>query len=107
MSNTKDKLFNVESSALFIEDYKPIGSLIVMTELREMPMFQVKKFSDAVFVGQVNEKDLRDGLGVMIYKNGRIYEGNWKDDQREGKGLEKYSNNNKYEGDFSKGKAHG
>jgi hypothetical protein len=30
----------------------------------------------------------RDGLGIMKYSSGRLYEGNWYDDMREGEGYE-------------------
>ena len=34
----------------------------------------------------------RNGKGVMKYRNGRQYEGDWVDDIREGKGFERYPN---------------
>jgi hypothetical protein len=47
------------------------------------------------------------GKGVMIYKSGRVYEGDWKDDLRDGHGYERYANGNVYKGSFETGKAHG
>lgn len=43
----------------------------------------------------------------MIYQNGRVYEGNWKQDLRHGTGYERYANGNWYRGNFETGKAHG
>ena len=43
----------------------------------------------------------------MLYKTGRIYEGEWLNDLRHGKGYEKYHNGNVYLGMFDTGKAHG
>lgn len=49
----------------------------------------------------------RHGLGVILYKTNRIYEGEWEHDLREGKGYEQYQNGNVYFGEFVNGKAHG
>lgn len=35
-------------------------------------------------------------MGVMIYDNGRIYEGFWENDRRDGLGFERYANGNTY-----------
>jgi hypothetical protein len=43
----------------------------------------------------------------MVYRNCRLYEGYWDNDNRNGKGLERYSNGNKYEGEFKKNKPNG
>jgi hypothetical protein len=43
----------------------------------------------------------------MKYKNGRTYEGFFKNDMRSGKGFERYHNGNTYKGEFKKGKADG
>lgn len=43
----------------------------------------------------------------MIYANGRLFEGEWKEDRREGRGYERYQNGSIFMGQFSKGKAHG
>jgi hypothetical protein len=50
---------------------------------------------------------LKDGFGVIIYNNNRIYEGQWKNDVRNGKGMEIFSNGNQYIGEYNEGKAHG
>jgi len=35
----------------------------------------------------------------MIYNNGDIYDGNWKNDLKEGKGIMKYNNGDEYNGE--------
>ncbi len=63
-------------------------------------------FKDAVYRGElVNGK--RTGMGVMLYKKARLYEGFWAGDNRHGRGTERYSNGNQYHGDFKKNKPDG
>ena len=38
----------------------------------------------------------RHGKGVMVYHNGRVYEGAWENDFKHGKGYERFINNSKY-----------
>lgn len=94
---------------LFMEDYQPASCMIDVDEIRRSPNFAVRKFPDAIYIGEVNkdlpetdedEDPLRQGKGIMLYKNGRIYEGEWRKDLRTGRGYEKYTNGNEYEGDF-------
>lgn len=40
----------------------------------------------------------RNGKGVMRYRNGRQYEGDWELDVRQGRGFERYPNGNSYYG---------
>lgn len=40
----------------------------------------------------------------MRYKDGRFYEGEWRNDYREGPGCERYSDFSFYKGFFLKGK---
>jgi hypothetical protein len=50
---------------------------------------------------------MRHGLGIMVYSNGRTYEGYWRDDKRHGKGYEKFSNGDIFIGHFHKGRIQG
>ena len=50
---------------------------------------------------------MRHGLGVMLYKSGRVYEGFWHKDKRHGKGYEKYKNGDIFLGEFDKGRPNG
>jgi hypothetical protein len=55
------------------------------------------RYKDAIYIGIViNSK--RHGKGVMMYRNGRQYEGFWDRDLRDGKGFERYPNGNTYFG---------
>jgi hypothetical protein len=37
-----------------MEDYKPVSSFINMKELKAKSGFLVKKFNDAIFMGEIN-----------------------------------------------------
>ena len=70
--------------------------------------FGVKRYKDAVFRGEIDpETNKRVGKGVIVYKNGRTYEGEWVSDKRQGRGYERFANGNIYQGEFLEGKAHG
>lgn len=79
-----------------------------MNELQLKPNFSIKKNKTAFYIGQVDpETRQRHGLGVYIYKTGRVYEGEWEQDQREGRGFEIFPNGSKYLGNYEQNKAHG
>ena len=58
--------------------------------------FVFEEFKEAIYVGYFNENGERHGKGVMKYKNGRQYEGDWVDDLRDGRGFERYANGSTY-----------
>ena len=72
-----------------------------------------KNFKDGLYEGIIiNGK--REIKGIMKYKNGSIYEGQWKNDKRHGRGLyttQNYNNPNVkgilYEGEFNNDKIEG
>jgi hypothetical protein len=65
--------------------------------LENSEFFGVKKFKDAIYRGEIDMSTTkRHGKGVIVYNNGRIYEGEWVDDKREGRGYEKFANGNVY-----------
>ena len=39
--------------------------------------FGIKKYKDAIYLGQLSLDNKREGKGVMMYQNGRRYEGDW------------------------------
>ena len=47
-----------------------------------------------------------NGRGRRIRINGRMYDGEWKDDKRHGFGLNRWPSNNSYEGYFYLDKKH-
>lgn len=57
---------------------------------------------DCVYYGEF-DKGKQEGLGIMKYNNGRVYEGQWRASVPDGKGTETYINGDKYTGEFSKG----
>lgn len=52
----------------------------------------VKKYRDAIYIGHLNEDGKRTNKGIMIYANGRRYEGEWFSDVRSGRGFELHPN---------------
>ena len=60
-----------------------------------------------MYFGELNAEGKRHSKGVMVYANGRRYEGNWKDDVRHGRGYERHANQNVYIGEFFEGKVQG
>lgn len=77
-----------------------------MDYLRSSQIFKKKRYIDAIYFGEIVETK-RNGKGVMKYKTGRVFEGDWLNDLRHGKGYERYQNGNVYIGYFETGKAHG
>ena len=92
--------------SLEICDISLESNIFLMDALSQLPGYVEKMFKDAIYVGQMID-GLRHGLGIMKYRNGRQYEGNWQEDLRDGKGFERYPNGNTYFGHFKTGKAHG
>ncbi len=43
-------------------------------------------------------KNKMEGKGLMLYKSGARYDGDWKQNLRDGSGTHKYSNGDMYEG---------
>ena len=59
--------------------------------------FGVKRFKDAIYRGEIDpDNNKRHGKGVIVYKNGRVYEGEWLNDKRQGRGFERFANGNTY-----------
>jgi radial spoke head protein 1 len=58
-----------------------------------------RRYQDALYIGVIIGGK-RHGKGVMKYKNGRQYEGDWVADIRNGRGFERYPNSNYYTGYF-------
>ena len=56
----------------------------------------IKRYKDAVYVGQIDQNGKRSGKGIMLYISGRKYEGGWSNDIRHGRGFERHPNNNTY-----------
>ena len=48
-----------------------------------------------------------EGVGIYMWNDGRIYEGEYKDDKKHGYGVYKWADGRKYTGYWSRGKQHG
>lgn len=69
--------------------------------------FGVKLYKHSLYKGCLKDWKNREGLGVLMYKSGRLYEGEWLADKRNGRGYERFSNGSIYLGTFKNNKAHG
>ena len=60
-----------------ISDYNMLSDLFVFSEIKELDNFCVKNYKNgAKYKGQINPKtNERDGYGVMISGEGKVYEG--------------------------------
>ena len=60
------------------------------------------------YIGQWNEEtNTKEGVGIMVTKEGSIYEGYWYNEKWNGKGRWIYNNGDFYEGDFEDDLYHG
>jgi hypothetical protein len=55
------------------------SSMFDYEQLRKSPTFGIKKYHDAVYRGELKDGK-RHGLGVMVYRKSRVYEGSWSSD---------------------------
>lgn len=60
----------------------------------------ILNLSDGVYEGDVTNCNIREGKGIMKYKNGTVYEGEMQNNQRKGKGKFIYKNGDIYEGNW-------
>ena len=58
-------------------------------------------------MGEKNDKNQQDGLGVKFWEDGSIYCGNWCNGVVAGKGRFLHPNGDIYEGQWEDGKANG
>jgi hypothetical protein len=78
-----------------------------MQKLSGLLNLQKIHYSDnSSYDGQLN-KGKRDGVGIMEFKNGDYYFGDWKDDVFEGKGTYIFGFGDRYEGEVKGGKKDG
>jgi hypothetical protein len=81
-----------------------------MDKLHTSSTLRLKKYKESVYYGDfINDK--RHGLGIMLYDNSRVYEGNtwailgnWECDYKHGLGYERFTNLCVYEGNYVNGK---
>ena len=82
--------------------------LIEIEDNNENLSWVYKDFSNAFYIGQLNKKLKRHGKGLLQFKNGSGYYGNWKDDKKNGFGVSYGSDFVKYyEGNYINNKLNG
>lgn len=59
------------------------------------------------YIGQTILNGVKEGQGTCTYKNGNMYEGDWKANKRHGKGTMKYSSGAGYDGEWVEGERSG
>ena len=60
------------------------------------------------YIGEFNENGLKHGIGEYNWTNKHVnYKGNWENDQMNGKGMIVYKNGDLYQGEFLNNKFHG
>ena len=80
-----------------VEIYKMISQEFDFNLLRQQESFGVKQYKDSIYRGELHEETTkRHGKGVIVYNNGRVYEGIWVNDKRHVRGYELYQNGNSY-----------
>ena len=88
------------------DEYEMLSQLFDYEELKKEENFGIKRYKDSLYKGLLRERN-RQGLGVLIYQSGRVFEGEWQAEKRHGRGFELYTNGSKYIGMFEENKAHG
>ncbi|CAD8125836.1 unnamed protein product [Paramecium sonneborni] len=100
---------SVEENEEFIEkfkNYKAHNKQFEYGNLVNMENSKLKIYKDSCYFGQIaNGK--RNGKGVLICNNGRIYEGNFENNRKHGQGYEQLPDNCIYEGMYINGKPEG
>ena len=61
----------------------------------------------SIYFGEINSKNLKEGNGIIFWKDGSFYEGNLKDNKFNGFGRFVYSNGDFYEGNWKNGQVNG
>lgn len=62
----------------------------------------------AKYVGEwLKDKDIRQGKGMQVWKDGTIYEGWWLNNHANGRGRIIHADGDMYEGDWKDGKQEG
>ena len=101
-SDILDRVFHLKLAIDEI-DWKKIRNYKESDELKNER--KIKNLETIVYAnGDIYEgewkNDLREGRGVLKFSNGDFYEGEWKNDLREGRGVLKFSNGDNYEGEW-------
>ena len=77
-----------------------------INSLKESKELKVKYYKESTYYGEVHNGK-RHGTGVLVYRCGRVYEGEWMHDQKRGYAAEKFPNGSVYKGQYLNGKPSG
>lgn len=105
-SNSED---NSEDKALDSSPSKePQSAAGPVLETRPMTTLEADGMEGMTYEGQWLEgTDIRQGWGTLIWPDGAIYEGEWKDNRENGQGRLIHAYGDVYEGDWVDGRPHG
>ena len=84
---------------LYLQQYQPIALDFDLSSLRTSTALRTKKYKTSTYYGELRS-NAKEGLGVMLYQDGKVYEGQWKADKKEGQGAERLANTALYIGQF-------
>ena len=45
--------------------------------IREQENCGIQFYDDSVYMGEISQNGFRDGVGILLYKTSRVYEGEW------------------------------
>lgn len=70
---------------------------------------KIEVITDSILTNKSKEKVVKliFQIGVLLFDNGRIYEGHWENDRRHGYGYEYFSSGATYVGYYTNNKPHG
>ncbi len=102
-----DSMMGVSNSAETV--FKKLAPYVRTTRMPTKLVFRgVDAFEEGTYCGFWNKAiNKKEGKGIMMYSDGRIYEGYWKNDLPWGNGRWILPSGNVYEGQVHKGKFHG
>jgi hypothetical protein len=69
-----------ENDEKLLEVYEMLSNEFDYEELKKSERFGIKQYKDAIFRGELEGRK-RHGKGVIVYKTGRVYEGDWNNDK--------------------------
>lgn len=95
LAKQKTRQIELSESETEIDNYTMLSDVFDYDELRERDNFGIKGYKDSIYKGQLDGRK-REGKGVCVNDNGRVYEGDWKSDKRCGYGYEYYPAGNYY-----------
>jgi hypothetical protein len=87
--DSKGQLQYLPEDQQHLVDYQMESNEFDYEAVKLADTFGIKQYKDAIYKGELVERK-RQGKGIIIYNNGRCYEGEWSDDKRHGKGYERF-----------------